>query len=76
MAQRDEPPPGFEFVKMEYWESVTDRRDRAPVNGHRGVYAYHNDDCRCGMYDNHCNRDGHVWSCCGSTQRYSRCREA
>lgn len=40
---------------------------------HTGTWSYHCDDCRCGWYDMHCNRDGWCWSCCGSCQKDSYC---
>lgn len=40
---------------------------------HKGTWSYHDDDCRCGWYDMYCNRDGWVWSCCGSCKEHSDC---
>ena len=40
-----------------------------------GVYSYHHDDCRCREGDFFCNRGGHVWSCCGQTGKYSKCKK-
>ncbi len=70
----DKPPPGMDYVEQEYWEHVRKPTTKKPVNGHLGVYAYHNDDCRCIMGGHYCNRDGYVWSCCGATERYCHCR--
>lgn len=41
--------------------------------GHAGTWDYHDDDCMCPIAGRYCNRDGHVWSCCGATQQDSRC---
>lgn len=38
-----------------------------PAQEHKGVWSYHDDDCRCAFYGSFCNRNGHCWSCCGST---------
>ncbi|KAL9975522.1 hypothetical protein ACROYT_G012691 [Oculina patagonica] len=71
------PPPGFQAVKTQYWEAITDARsNRPPVNGHTGVYAYHCDDCMCGMGGWPCFRDGCIWSCCAETEKYSRCTKS
>ena len=40
---------------------------------HNGEYNYHDDDCMCTMADLYCNRDGHVWSCCGACKEHSDC---
>lgn len=73
----DSPPPGFKKVESHYWEAVMDPRSkRQPVNGHTGIYAYHCDDCMCGMGGWPCSRDGHIWSCCGQTDKYCHCTEA
>jgi hypothetical protein len=67
------PPPGFKKVKEEYWEAVDPHRKRPAVNKHTGVYAYHADDCMCGMAGWPCFREGSVWSCCGQTEKYCKC---
>lgn len=68
------PPPGFKKVKTHLWEGVSDTRaKRQPVNGHTGVYAYHCDDCMCGMGGWPCYRDGSIWSCCGQIEKYCHC---
>ena len=66
------PPKGFKYVE-EHWEAADVRQGRAPVSGHTGIFAYHCDDCLCSMGVWPCLRDGSIWSCCGSTDRYSRC---
>ena len=44
------------------------------INKHTGTYSYHDDDCWCLMGDiKYCNRDGFVWSCCGSCKKDSEC---
>lgn len=67
------PPPGFQKVRGEYWEACKKPLNRKPVNNHTGVYAFHADDCMCGMAGWPCFRQGHIWSCCGSTEKYSKC---
>lgn len=71
------PPAGMAPVPMEYWESLRTalRPNKETLNGHRGYFAYHNDDCRCVLGDHYCNRQGHIWSCCGSTGQYSGCKK-
>lgn len=69
------PPPGFTQVKEEMWEAVHKTHRQQLVNGHIGVYAYHCDDCMCGMGGWPCYRDGSIWSCCGQTEKYCRCTE-
>eukprot|EP00741_Cyanophora_paradoxa_P012312 tig00000169_g11898.t1 len=72
----DEAPPlGREFVSLnDTFANFPDRKQK-PLNGHRGYYSYHDDDCRCAMYgeESHCNRNGYIWSCCGQWNRYSVC---
>ena len=70
---KDDPPSGFEKVKEEYWEAVNKTKRSRKVNGHNGVYAYHCDDCMCGMGGWPCCRDGFIWSCCGQTEKYCKC---
>ena len=43
------------------------------ARAHTGSWQYHVDDCRCSWADLYCNRDGWIWSCCGSTQKDSDC---
>lgn len=43
------------------------------MTAHRGEYGYHADDCLCGGYGYYCNRNGRVWSCCGSCKEDSDC---
>lgn len=43
------PPPGFDKVEEDTWEAVKTPQRKKPVNGHTGVFAYHFDDCMCGM---------------------------
>lgn len=58
-------------------EKLEGARARAGIEvakGHDGAYLYHDDDCRCtdgGI--TYCNRDGHVWSCCGACKEASEC---
>ncbi len=40
---------------------------------HRGSYDFHDDDCRCSMVNDYCNRGGRVWSCCGACKEDSDC---
>jgi len=67
------PPPGYAKVRGCSWEGSHKRQNRPPVNGHTGIYAYHHDDCMCGLAGWYCYRDGHVWSCCGQTEKYCMC---
>lgn len=67
------PPPGFMKVQEHYWEAANPRSKRRPVNGHTGIFAYHADDCLCGMAGWPCCRDGRIWSCCGETEKYCKC---
>lgn len=67
------PPPGYAKVRGCSWEGSHKRQNRPPVNGHTGIYAYHHDDCMCGLAGWYCFRDGHVWSCCGQTEKYCMC---
>ena len=57
-------------LKGEVWEALP------PVNGHTGIFAYHMDDCLCGMGGWPCFRDGSVSRCCGSTDVNSKCSKA
>jgi hypothetical protein len=43
------------------------------VSKHTGSWDYHDDDCRCTIANPYCNRDGHVWSCCGACKEDSEC---
>ena len=60
MSGRDQqkPSPELDDVPIEYWEHLkSTTREGRPLNGHRGYYAYHNDDCQCSVWgDHHCNR--------------------
>ena len=67
------PPPGFDKVEEDTWEAVKTPQRKKPVNGHTGVFAYHFDDCMCGMAGWPCSRDGSIWSCFGETDKYCRC---
>lgn len=67
------PPLGYKKVQTHLWEKANPRVKRNPVNGHTGIYAYHCDDCMCGMAGWPCYRDGHIWSCCGETEKYCKC---
>jgi len=75
-----EVPQGYSVVTSEHWESLRGsdihKNETKPVNGHKGVFAYHADDCRCGMFGGGCNPDGFIWSCCRSTRKYGICRLA
>jgi len=75
-----EVPQGYSVVTSEHWESLRGsdihKNETKPVNGHKGVFAYHADDCRCGMFGGGCNPDGFIWSCCHSTVKYGICRLA
>ena len=64
----EEAPDGFDYVEKRSWERDSHRLSGEEVNGHKGGYYFHEDDCRCG-----CNRDQYNWSCCGQTVRYCRC---
>ena len=77
-AKADWESRGCQPVTEEYWEGCRDRDKNRnnPVNGHRGVYAYHCDDCWCSMGGWNCNRDGMIWSCCGSTTKDCFCPDA
>jgi hypothetical protein len=46
------------------------------TRAHHGAWSHHDDDCRCGEFDLHCNRDGFVWSCCGACKQDSECSGA
>ena len=76
---RTPPPEGFQYVECHYWEATDVRRKLSqtsmrPVNGHKGIFAYHCDDCMCSLLGEwRCYRDGCIWSCCGSLERYSCC---
>lgn len=70
---RTPPPEGFQYVEMVGWEASNKRSNKKPVNGHTGIYAYHCDDCWCSIGGWPCMRDGYIWSCCGSSERYSQC---
>ena len=50
--------------------------DDPVLHPHTGTWRYHDDDCRCGWYRSHCNRDGGVWSCCGACKQHSDCSGA
>lgn len=43
------------------------------IRPHSGKWEYHDDDCWCIMGRDFCNRDGHVWSCCGACKKDSDC---
>ena len=76
-AKADWDTNGKQVVREEIWEGCDrDKNWDKPVNGHRGVFAYHFDDCRCSMGGWRCNRDGRIWSCCGSTSKNCFCPEA
>ena len=45
----------------------------ASGGGHSGAWSYHDDDCWCMIAGGYCNRDGHVWSCCGAVAEESTC---
>ena len=47
--------------------------DDAILRPHTGSFDYHDDDCLCVMGGAYCNRDGYVWSCCGSCKEHSDC---
>lgn len=49
------------------------QRVTPPPRPHTGTWDYHDDDCMCGAYGRHCNRDGHVWSCCGACREDTEC---
>ncbi len=72
----EKPPEGFTEVKGVNWESSSSRSRNPPVNGHSGIFAFHYDDCMCSMGNWPCNRDGWIWSCCGSLEKYCRCTKA
>mmetsp|Transcript_33176 Transcript_33176/g.71649 ORF Transcript_33176/g.71649 Transcript_33176/m.71649 type:complete len:476 (-) Transcript_33176:72-1499(-) len=40
---------------------------------HRGEFTFHPAKCYCAANENYCNRDGHCWSCCGSSLEDSVC---
>ena len=63
-------------LKGEIWEGANKREGLPPVNGHTGIFAYHCDDCLCGMAGWPCFRDGSIWSCCASTDVNSKCLKA
>ena len=60
-------------LEGEGWESAKKRSGLPPVNGHTGIFAYHEDDCWCSLGGWPCVREGFVWSCCGNTDRNSQC---
>mgnify|MGYP002803392003 len=60
-------------LQGECWEGARKVSGLPPVNGHTGIFAFHCDDCMCSMAGWSCNRDGSIWSCCGSTDRDSHC---
>ena len=60
-------------LEGECWEAATKVSGLSPVNGHTGIFAFHFDDCMCSMAGWPCNREGSIWSCCGSTDRNSHC---
>jgi hypothetical protein len=44
---------------------------------HAGEYRWHDDDCLCKMAGvEYCNRNGHIWSCCGETEESGQCPAA
>lgn len=68
----DDPPPGFKKVEVHAWEAVDVSAPREKVNGHSGMFAYHEDDCHCLIAGWPCSQYG-VWSCCGETKKYCCC---
>ena len=60
-------------LEGECWEGARRVSGLPPVNGHTGIFAYHMDDCMCSMGGWPCNREGSIWSCCGSIDRDSQC---
>jgi len=53
---------------------MADPTEEDPIlHPHTGSWEYHVDDCRCTEADLYCNRDGWIWSCCGSCKEHSDC---
>lgn len=66
-----------EREKKEYELSLLTEEQRIELatKSHHGHWNYHDDDCQCGRYfdNSYCNRNGYIWSCCGSTSEHSTC---
>lgn len=44
------------------------------MNTHTGAFEWHDDDCLCvAAGRTYCNRNGHIWSCCGRTEPDANC---